>query len=59
PSVATSVAKTQQQAISELLALPREHPLRSNTLELIYSWRITLDMKDNLDEDERELMMNL
>ena len=37
--------KTQQQAISELLALPREHPLRSNTLELIYSWRITLEMK--------------
>ncbi|HAG85839.1 MAG TPA: hypothetical protein DCL61_33040 [Cyanobacteria bacterium UBA12227] len=50
---------TQQQAISELLALPKEHPLRSNTLELIYSWRITLENKENLDEDERELIMNL
>lgn len=50
---------TQQQAINELIALPREHPFRSNTLELIYSWRISLESKENLDEDERELIMNL
>jgi hypothetical protein len=50
---------TQQQAINELISLPREHPFRSNALELIYSWRISLEGKENLDEDERELIMNL
>lgn len=50
---------TQQRAISELLALPKEQPLRNNTLELIYSWRINLETKDSLDQEERELMMNL
>ena len=50
---------TQQQAINELISLPREYPFRSNALELIYSWRISLEGKENLDEDERELIMNL
>lgn len=49
----------QQQAIEELIALPQEHPLRSNILELISSWRVTLETKENITEDERELIMNL
>lgn len=50
---------TQQEAIDELLALPQGNPLRTNALELIYTWRIRLETKENLDEDERELIMNL
>ena len=50
---------TQQQAISELLELPKGHPLRNNVLELLANWRLTLDERQTVDEDERMLMMNL
>jgi len=50
---------TQEQAIDELIALPPEHPLRSNVLELISTWRVNLESKENLTEDERELIMQL
>lgn len=51
--------KTQQQAISELIALPRGNPVRTNVLDLISSWRITLESRENLNQDERDLIMNL
>jgi len=50
---------TQQQAISELLELPKGHPLRNNVLELLANWRLTLDERQTVDEDERMLIMNL
>src|SRR5919199_1088478 len=50
---------TQQQAINELISLPREYPFRSNTLELIYSWRISLEGKENLDEELMEIIQAL
>jgi len=50
---------TQRQAIDELLALSKEHPLRNNVLELLANWRIFLEEKQTLDEEERELIMNL
>jgi len=50
---------TQEQAIDELIALPPEHPLRSNVLELISTWRVNLESKENLTEDERDLIMQL
>jgi len=50
---------TQQQAISELLELPKGHPLRNNVLELLANWRLTLDERQTVDEDERTLIMNL
>jgi hypothetical protein len=50
---------TQEQALAELIALPPEHPLRSNVLELISTWRVNLESKENLTEDERELIMQL
>lgn len=50
---------TQQQAINEITALTPENRLRTNVLELISTWRINVEKKDNLTEDERELMMNL
>ncbi|MBZ8179994.1 hypothetical protein [Oscillatoria salina] len=50
---------TQQQAISELIALPKANLLRVNTLELIANWRINLQMRENLTDEDRELIMNL
>ena len=51
--------KTQQQAIDELVALPKNHPLRSNTLELLANWRITIESSESLDEETQELIMQL
>jgi len=49
----------QQQAINEITALSPENPLRRNVLELISTWRINVQRKETLTEDERELIMNL
>lgn len=49
----------QQQAIDELIALPKENELRQNVLELLSSWRITIIEQENLEEDDQELIMNL
>jgi hypothetical protein len=51
--------KIQRKAIGELIALPPEHPLRGNILELISIWRLNLETQANLTEDERELFMIL
>jgi len=51
--------KIQRQAISELIALPPEYPLRGNILALISIWRLNLETQANLTEDERELFMIL
>lgn len=50
---------TQQQAIDELLALPKENPLRRNILEILANWRINVKESENLSEEDRELLMNL
>lgn len=49
----------QQQAINEITALSSDNPLRRNVLELISTWRINVERKETLTEDERELIMNL
>ncbi|MDB9513451.1 hypothetical protein PN499_19840 [Kamptonema animale CS-326] len=50
---------TQEQAINELISLPQGNPLRSNVLELLYVWRINLESKENLTQQEQELIMQL
>jgi len=50
---------TQRQAIDELAALPKGIPLRSNALELLANWRLNLETSENLDQEDRELIMNL
>lgn len=50
---------TQRQAVEELANLPENHPFRDNLLEILASWRKTLELKDNRSEEERELIMNL
>jgi hypothetical protein len=51
--------ETQRQAISELLSLSQNNPLRRNIQELITSWRITVINQTNLTEDDQEVIMNL
>ena len=51
--------KTQQQAIDEIMALPKGEALRSNVLELLSTWHINLETKNRLTTDDKELLMNL
>jgi hypothetical protein len=50
---------TQRQAVDELIALPKAHPLKGNILELLANWRINLAVGENLSNDDQELIMNL
>ena len=49
----------QQQAITELLALPQEDPLRELALKLLNQWKIRTEQQNELSQDEQELLMNL
>ncbi|MCC5604969.1 hypothetical protein [Nostoc favosum] len=51
--------RVQQQAIDELEALPENEALRSRALELLYSLKTTLEVSQNIDEEDRELIMRL
>ncbi len=53
--------KTQEQAILELAALPRGNPLRENLTELLASWHVTIQFRENenIDEENQELLMKL
>jgi hypothetical protein len=51
--------KTQAQAILELEALPIGHPLRQNLGELLASWHVTIEVKDDVTQEDRELLMKL
>jgi hypothetical protein len=49
----------QQQAVSELVALPPENIVRRNVLEMVYRWRISVMTQTDLTEEDQELIMNL
>ncbi|BAZ36713.1 hypothetical protein NIES4101_26330 (plasmid) [Calothrix sp. NIES-4101] len=51
--------RVQEQAIVELQALPLNHPYQQATLELVYNLRENLRINQELDEDDRELVMRL
>jgi len=51
--------KTQERAILELEALPIGHPLRQNLGELLASWHVTIEVKDDVTQEDRELLMKL
>jgi hypothetical protein len=50
--------KTQAQAISEVLEISSSDPRRTTVLQLLTTWRITLETSSIMDED-REAMMAL
>ena len=49
----------QEQAIIELQALPLNHPYQQATLELVYNLRENLKLNQDIEEDDRELIMRL
>ncbi len=49
----------QSQAIIELQALPLNHPYQKATLELVYNLRENLGVNQELETDDRELIMRL
>ncbi len=51
--------EVQQQAVTELVALPPENLMRRHVLEIVYRWRISVMTQTDLTEDDQELIMNL
>ncbi|MGB3652618.1 MAG: hypothetical protein WBA41_15565 [Rivularia sp. (in: cyanobacteria)] len=51
--------RVQQQAIEELEALPQNNPLRDKAIDLLLSLKTQIEIRQNPDEEDRELLMNL
>jgi hypothetical protein len=51
--------EVQRKAIDQLEALPTGNPLRSKALNVLSSLRITLELKEDIDEEDRGLIMRL
>jgi len=51
--------KTQQQAIDEIMTLPKGDAFRNNVLELLSIWHINIKAQDQLTTDDKEVLMNL
>lgn len=49
----------QSQAIIDLQTLPLDHPYQKATLELVYNLRENLRINQELETDDRELIMRL
>jgi predicted transposase/invertase (TIGR01784 family) len=51
--------KVQERAVREVLDLPRDNAFRGNVLELLISWRVSIEVKNALEEEDREVFMTL
>ena len=51
--------RTQADAIEELLLLPESDPKRSSALSLLVSWRISMEVLEQVDSEERRILMAL
>lgn len=51
--------RVQQQAINELAALPENDPFRGVVLELLNNLKTILEVNQNLEPEERDLIMRL
>ena len=49
----------QEQAIAEVLSLPRDDPQRAGTLQLLVNWKISLELTGELEQEEQSLMATL
>lgn len=49
----------QKQAIAELIELPSDNSFRLNALELLYNLRTILEVRQEIDREDRELIMEL
>jgi hypothetical protein len=50
---------TQQRAISEVLAFAVDDPRRLDVLQLLISWKISLELTGGLEQEEQSLMAKL
>lgn len=50
---------TQQQAIAEVLNLPKSNPQRSRILQMLTSWRVSIELTEPLETENEELLMAL
>jgi hypothetical protein len=55
----TGKGRTQEDAIAELLLLPESNPKRETALDLLVSWRISMELLDQVDQEERQILMAL
>ena len=51
--------RVQEDAIEELLLLPESDPKRRMALGLLVSWRINIELADQVDVEERQILMAL
>jgi hypothetical protein len=51
--------KTQKRAVDEVLALPKDDPLRNLALELVASWTIRTEQQSDLSPEEQQIIMNV
>jgi hypothetical protein len=51
--------KTLEEAITQLLTLPKDDNRRAQALKLLTNWRVSLQLKNPQEEEERELMATL
>ena len=49
----------QKRAVAELRELPSDHVFRLNALELLYNLRTILEVRQDIDREDRELIMEL
>ncbi len=49
----------QRRAIEEVTELPQGHPYRQNTLELLSNLKVTLESQENIQPEDRDLIMQL
>ncbi|MFN9315730.1 MAG: Rpn family recombination-promoting nuclease/putative transposase, partial [Microcystis sp.] len=47
------------QAVGELLELPQGNAFRENVLELLISWRVSMEINNILETEDREVFMTL
>jgi hypothetical protein len=51
--------RTQQDAIAELLMLPETDPRRESSVNLLVSWRISIDIMEEIEREARDIQMAL
>lgn len=51
--------RVQQQAINELESLPTTTPFRASALELLFNLKVKLEVKSDIETEDRELIMRL
>ncbi len=51
--------RVQEAAIAELLLLPDSNPKRNTALGLLVSWRINMELLEQVEQEERRILMAL